>query len=923
MKKIITFLLVLFAFNSNAQIGDGWDWAFNTGSFGGTTFKHLKYTADGSEIMMGGQALGAAYFGATTISAPAQGTYAGNIKFFGKINATTNAQTIIRSFINIPVNFDCITTDDAGNFYIGGAFVSTTDFDFGNGVTVVGAAFKMNVIAKFDPLGNTLWAKTFQMGATGSASNNVIKLAVSNAGNVFFWGFNPNADANGKRNAPLYKLDSNGNTIWFKDALNNSGIVSNVNSESYLSDKFIDANENVHLFVSTASTLGFAFNGISYPTSNASSGSSTLISLNSNGDLITGQTFQGGVTHFQVNRNSGNLIFGWSQFNANPGAFQSLPHPLASLIPSYANAFTGIMEITNNLSFVKAKDYSTTADNPFQITGSGNRFLSLPNGKLLIATKFYKNAAYNVGVNSMYPADATKYASAIIETDINWGLEKFIFGGKAADATQDYLLAYNDTYLIASGFYAEEPGYFTSNPPLPTTSFGSVNLTGFNAASDFTTAYTFSNSSSFRFDVALAQCKSANFPSIGFTTWLGSTNNWNTPTNWSNGVPTNNMKAIFSGSVPNNPSISTSPNAATLEIMPNTSVILPANIVLTGGVKNEGTISINNAGFFQGFGAKEWKGSGIVNFTGSAVSYFYGNLFTNNLVLNTNLTTQYDLRIPTITLNNSKVNLNNKLMSITDASPTAISGASLTNYIYGGTLERKINTSGSYEFPMGDFNYNQAAIIDANTLVGVDKLSATFTAGAITGTTPSTSYNGVAITSALNGGWFKIYPNAQPTAGSYDVTLKIQNSTNTSANVGEYIVIKRDNSTSPWAATGVYNLGSTSAGVVTVKNSNLTSFSDFAIGKGGSDISLSNESFQQKSITLFPNPVSNNLTILYKNNFEKASMKIISITGQVVKEHDAISGDTISLDVSDLSKGIYIIQILDNNSILTSKFIKD
>ena len=86
---------------------------------------------------------------------------------------------------------------------------------------------------------------------------------------------------------------------------------------------------------------------------------------------------------------------------------------------------------------------------------------------------------------------------------------------------------------------------------------------------------------------------------------------------------------------------------------------------------------------------------------------------------------------------------------------------------------------------------------------------------------------------------------------------------------------------------------------------------------------MSNESFQQKSITLFPIPVSNNLNILFENNFENASVKIISITGQVVKENKAISGDTISLDVSELSKGIYIIQILNNNSLLTSKFIKE
>ena len=224
---------------------------------------------------------------------------------------------------------------------------------------------------------------------------------------------------------------------------------------------------------------------------------------------------------------------------------------------------------------------------------------------------------------------------------------------------------------------------------------------------------------------------------------------------------------------------------------------------------------------------------------------------------------------------------------------------------------------------MGDFNYKQAAIIDVNNLIGTEKLSATFTAGAITGTAPSTSYNGVAITSALNGGWFKISSKMQPTSGNYDVTLKIQNSTNTSANVGEYIVIKRDNSASPWAANGVYNLGTTSGGVVTVKNSNLTSFSDFAIGKGGSDISLSNVSFDKKAISLYPNPASSQINLSFENNLEKASLKISTITGQTVFEKSNISGNSLSFDVSVLSNGIYVLQVIDANSISTSKFIKE
>lgn len=104
---------------------------------------------------MGGQALDATYFDSTTLSAPPQLSNPRNLKFFGKIDPATSAQTIIRSFNNIPLNFDCITTDDAGNFFIGGAFGSTTDFDLGNGVTISGSEFTKSVIAKLDATGIT------------------------------------------------------------------------------------------------------------------------------------------------------------------------------------------------------------------------------------------------------------------------------------------------------------------------------------------------------------------------------------------------------------------------------------------------------------------------------------------------------------------------------------------------------------------------------------------------------------------------------------------------------------------------------------------------------------------------------------------------------------------------------------------------
>ena len=84
----------------------------------------------------------------------------------------------------------------------------------------------------------------------------------------------------------ISKLDSNGNTLWFKDALNSTSIGQS-NYVDYLKDKFIDDEENVHLFVLVGGTSGFTFDGIAHPGGNATYGGSTLISLNASGTVTT------------------------------------------------------------------------------------------------------------------------------------------------------------------------------------------------------------------------------------------------------------------------------------------------------------------------------------------------------------------------------------------------------------------------------------------------------------------------------------------------------------------------------------------------------------------------------------------------------------------------------------------------------------
>ncbi len=86
---------------------------------------------------------------------------------------------------------------------------------------------------------------------------------------------------------------------------------------------------------------------------------------------------------------------------------------------------------------------------------------------------------------------------------------------------------------------------------------------------------------------------------------------------------------------------------------------------------------------------------------------------------------------------------------------------------------------------------------------------------------------------------------------------------------------------------------------------------------------LSNESFESKTLKIYPNPASIQLNLSFADNVENSYIKIISILGQTVLEKQNISGNNLSLDVSNLSKGIYVIEVADGNSVFNAKFIKE
>ena len=75
------------------------------------------------------------------------------------------------------------------------------------------------------------------------------------------------------------------------------------------------------------------------------------------------------------------------------------------------------------------------------------------------------------------------------------------------------------------------------------------------------------------------------------------------------------------------------------------------------------------------------------------------------------------------------------------------------------------------------------------------------------------------------------------------------------------------------------------------------------------------------SFDMYPNPVSDMLTVQLPTGTEKAEVSIIDYTGRLVFSKTISFNDT-SIDVQSISKGIYIIRVASNAKIGVQRFIK-
>lgn len=77
------------------------------------------------------------------------------------------------------------------------------------------------------------------------------------------------------------------------------------------------------------------------------------------------------------------------------------------------------------------------------------------------------------------------------------------------------------------------------------------------------------------------------------------------------------------------------------------------------------------------------------------------------------------------------------------------------------------------------------------------------------------------------------------------------------------------------------------------------------------------------SVSIYPNPATDNIIINYTSSSKNVSVKIYDATGRLVKVINNTRSGENNIGISELDKGLYLINIMDGKTSVTKRFIKE
>ena len=866
MKKLLLIIFLLYtAITANAQFTSGWDMAMNFGG-AGSDVEELRYV--GTDLYFFARMMGKYQFAGTNYDAGAIGSFPDQDLIFGKIS-TDGTQTLLRRFKSTEL---LAMTGGArigadGSLYILRMALGTAQ-TLGSLTTPASGVqlLKIDANGQYSAVKKLTTFSDIEFGTTAVPGPNLYAMQVKDNGDIYAI-LKSNTLRGSVYAARVIKLDNAGEEVWHYEMTSPSAGTS---TAGILVDgmprQFVDDAGNLTFKVATTGTISFAGETLPYEEPYTYSGFGNLknwiISLNSNGTKKWNTSAYVAPTFYGVHPQSGEIYINYQYSRQSPAIpasiapFSSLPNlappPPFNYIPA-VYSWSGIITFNTEGAMIKTKsNYANAVAYPTQMQITSN-------GRFVLFSAAANGNVFKAGDNFI-SFDGPGYVAMEVDADFN-PLKVFKLPSGTAMALN------NNKFAFGGSFKTQ-------------TTIGSTTLTPNYIDTDFATR--FPSWASIKSDVLIAE---GNLDQVSSTpettTWKGLSTTWNDAANWTNGIPTSSMRAIFSGTPANMPAnIPSSSKAGQIYIPAGAEITLPPGyglLTLADRIFNDGKLTVENASFlFNFFGASEVKGSGEFYFKGAASVFNFTGKIANTVSFDNTL------EMTGATVNKLRfIGTSAKFkgdITVSDPAENAISGLSANSFV-NGTLTRAVSSNGTYVFPVatgsGSSEKFTSLNFKPNNLVGTNLLAVKYTATAPTGTSPNVTVDGSTISSVLNGGFLTLTPNQQPNGGHYSIETAIKGSTNTVTNPLRYVVIKRQDSSSPWIFQGENTTTPTTSGtgtanIVSVGLSGITSFSDFAVGIGSAPITL-----PVKLAKFSAKPESNSVLLTWETLTELNSDKFI------------------------------------------------
>ena len=79
----------------------------------------------------------------------------------------------------------------------------------------------------------------------------------------------------------------------------------------------------------------------------------------------------------------------------------------------------------------------------------------------------------------------------------------------------------------------------------------------------------------------------------------------------------------------------------------------------------------------------------------------------------------------------------------------------------------------------------------------------------------------------------------------------------------------------------------------------------------------------EKNILIYPNPVSNQFSIVLNQKYKTSSVVIFDVLGNTIMKNEVKDIEVLTMDISALSRGTYIVKITADKDFYTSKIVKN